>query len=88
VLRCHLALYVPDEHTMPCGVIVEDEVRWHAAGELIVFDDSKHHLAFNNHPTRDRYVLIFDVLRPPGLPVGTATGSTTDELEGFISYFK
>ena len=88
VLRCHLPLYVPDEAVKPCGLIVESEIRFHQRGKLLVFDDSKEHSAFNNHARQPRYVLIFDVVRPPGLPLGTATGSTTDELEAFISYFK
>jgi len=88
VLRIHLPLYVPDEETRCCGLMVDGEVQHHKTGQLIVFDDSKNHSAFNAHPTKWRYVLIFDVLRPEGLPRGTATGSTTDQLQAFMDYFK
>lgn len=88
VLRIHLPLYVPDEDERPCGLVVEEEVRYHRGGEFIVFDDSKSHSAFNNHATKSRFVLIFDVARPDGLPEGRATGATTTELHAFIDYFK
>jgi hypothetical protein len=88
VLRCHLALKVPAESDNTCGLVVDEAISYHKTGELIVFDDSKAHSAFNNHPTDWRYVLIFDVERPKGLPLGLATGSTTDELQSFIDYFK
>jgi hypothetical protein len=88
VLRCHLALHVPDEEMQPCGLIVDGEVRYHRAGEVIIFDDSKEHSAFNHHDSKWRYVLIFDLMRPPTLPPGTATGATTEELQSFIDYFK
>lgn len=88
VLRLHLPLYVPDEDARPCGLVVDEEVRYHKVGNLIVFDDSKAHMAFNNHATESRYVLIFDIARPEGLPKGTATGDATAELTGLIDYFK
>ena len=59
-----------------------------AQGQLIVFDDSKKHFAFNNHPTHGRVVLIFDIERPEALPKGLATGATTKELIAFMDYFK
>jgi aspartyl/asparaginyl beta-hydroxylase (cupin superfamily) len=88
VLRVHLPLFVPDEDARPCGVVVGDEIQYHKKGQFIVFDDSKLHWAFNNHPTETRYVLIFDLARPPGLPRGQASGATTSELESLIDYFK
>lgn len=54
----------------------------------MVFDDSKPHRAFNLSDEESRTVLIVDLLRPEGLPLGTATGSHTDELDQFVSYFK
>jgi hypothetical protein len=68
--------------------VVDDEIRYHAEGEILVFDDSKRHSAFNHSPAESRSVLIFDIVRPPGLPLGQAEGSTTQELQGFIDYFK
>ena len=89
VLRVHLALDIPGEdgdHT--CGLWVRGEKRYHRNGELIVFDDSKLHKAFNNHPTQRRSVLIFDLARPEGLPRGTARKGHTDQLDGFIAHFR
>lgn len=67
--------------------MVGAQVRRHAEGEIIVFDDSKLHKAFN-HATRDRLVLIVDILRPPGVPLGTAEGAHTPELDAFIDAFR
>jgi aspartyl/asparaginyl beta-hydroxylase (cupin superfamily) len=69
-------------------MVVEDEIRHHATGEILVFDDSKTHSAFNNHASATRVILIVDIARPAGLPLGTATGDTTAELQSFIEYFK
>ena len=56
---CHLPLVVPDH----CGFRVGAETREWQVGELIVFDDSVEHEAWNNSD-HDRLVLIFDVWRP------------------------
>lgn len=63
------------------------QVRCHAEGEIIVFDDSKLHKAFNESTT-ERLVLIVDILRPPGIPLGTAEGGHTPELDAFIDAFR
>jgi hypothetical protein len=56
---CHLPLVVPDH----CRFRVGDTTReWHV-GELMVFDDSVEHEAWNDSG-EDRLVLIFDVWRP------------------------
>ena len=101
VLRLHLGLRIPhtktrkggadgevasDDHT--CGLWVRGEKRYHRAGEIICFDDSKLHKAFNNHPTENRSVLIFDIVRPSHLPSGSAQKGHTDALDGFIAYFR
>jgi hypothetical protein len=89
VLRCHLSLDIPGEkgdHT--CGLWVRGEKRYHANGEIICFDDSKLHKAFNNHKTERRSVLIFDLYRPDHLPRGTARKGHTDQLDDFINYFR
>lgn len=87
VLRVHLAVDVPDDHLNVSGLIVEDEIRFHREGEIIVFDDSLVHSAFNQHQTTPRTVLIFDLVRPPSAHPGTATGGTTPELEQFITEY-
>lgn len=86
VLRCHLPLVVPGHEQ--CGMNVKGTIRYHRVGEFIIFDDSKMHRAFNNHPTDTRAILIFDILRPDTLPPGEAEGTTTDALEDFKAYFK
>jgi hypothetical protein len=45
VLRCHLALVVPDSQR--CGLWVDGVQQLHETGKIIVFDDSKIHKAFN-----------------------------------------
>ena len=59
----------------------------HVEGEIMVFDDSKLHKAFNGC-TEERLVLIVDLLRPPGVPLGTADGEHTPELDAFIEAFR
>ena len=101
VLRIHIPLIVPgntstandntsqnaDNYNMGlCGVWVDGCVDTHEEGRIIVFDDSKVHRAFN-YSNGERVVLIIDLARPQGLPIGTATGGHSDELDDFISGF-
>jgi aspartyl/asparaginyl beta-hydroxylase (cupin superfamily) len=58
-LICHLPLVVPPG----CGFRVASEVREWREGELLVFDDSVEHEAWNGG-TSDRIILIFDIWRP------------------------
>ena len=55
-----------------------------AKGQFLCFDDSKTHRAFN-YSQQERIVLILDLARPEHLPLGTATGGHTDELDQFIA---
>lgn len=84
VLRIHIPLIVPPGEY--CGTWVEGEVQTHKEGEIIVFDDSKVHRAFN-HSNKERLVLIIDLERPKELPEGTAVGGHTEELDAFINRF-
>jgi ornithine lipid ester-linked acyl 2-hydroxylase len=86
VLRAHLCLDIPSDGN--CGLIVDGEVEYHQQGQIIVFDDSKPHRAFNFSKTAERVVLIVDLVRPPSLPMGTAVGLHTMELDGFIDAFR
>jgi aspartyl/asparaginyl beta-hydroxylase (cupin superfamily) len=58
-LICHLPLIVPPR----CGFRVGGETRQWREGELLVFDDTVEHEAWNDS-TEDRIILIFDVWRP------------------------
>jgi aspartyl/asparaginyl beta-hydroxylase (cupin superfamily) len=58
-LTCHLPLIVPPG----CGFRVGNEVREWREGEMLIFDDSIEHEAWNEG-TDDRVVLIFDIERP------------------------
>ena len=58
-LICHLPLIVPSG----CGFRVGGETRQWSEGELLVFDDTVEHEAWNDSRS-DRIILIFDVWRP------------------------
>ena len=70
-----------------CGMWVNGEVQYHYPGNIIVFDDSKRHKAFN-YSTKERVVLIIDLLRPMSVAHGTAKGGHTPELNVIIDHFK
>ena len=86
VLRCHVSLHIPREEGS-CGLVVDGEIAYHAQGEILVFDDSKSHKAFNNSQ-EDRVVLIVDIVRPAHVPLGQAVGGHTEQLDAFISRFR
>jgi hypothetical protein len=85
VLRLHLALEVPEGNA--CGLWVRGEKQFHKEGEVLCFDDSKLHKAFNLSD-KQRTVLIFDIVRPDSLPLGTAKKGHTDQLDDFIAWFQ
>ena len=58
-LICHLPLIVPPG----CGFRVGGETREWKEGQLLVFDDTVEHEAWNDG-TSDRIILIFDIWRP------------------------
>jgi aspartyl/asparaginyl beta-hydroxylase (cupin superfamily) len=62
-LICHLPLIVPKG----CGFRVGGEVREWREGELLIFDDTVEHEAWNSGDS-DRIILIFDVWRPEVTP--------------------
>ncbi|MEL6149702.1 MAG: aspartyl/asparaginyl beta-hydroxylase domain-containing protein [Chloroflexota bacterium] len=60
-LRCQLPLVcAPDS----CRLRVHDDTIILKEGEMILFDDSFEHEAWNDHETKSRLVLIFDVWHP------------------------
>jgi aspartate beta-hydroxylase len=58
-LICHLPLIVPGD----CALRVGNETRAPREGELVVFDDSIEHEAWNNS-NELRVILLFDIWRP------------------------
>lgn len=58
-LTCHLPLIIPDGCGLRCG----NETRHWKSGEMLIFNDSIDHEAWNNS-SQDRYVIIFFVWRP------------------------
>jgi len=58
-LICHLPLVIPDN----CAIRVGNDTRRWKLGELIVFDDTVEHEAWNRSD-QTRIVLIFDVWNP------------------------
>lgn len=61
VLRCHLPLVVPEGELCKIRVGTSEHV-W-KEGELVIFDDSFEHEAWNNSE-EDRVVLMFDIPNP------------------------
>ncbi len=61
VLRCHLPLIVPNEDL--CAIRVGTETRHWREGELMIFDDSFDHEAWNKSNEK-RIVLMFDIPNP------------------------
>lgn len=68
VLRCHLGLIVPDD----CAIRVGDETRSWREGEVMIFDDTTEHEAWNRSSSI-RVVLLLDFLRIPEDPVAHQT---------------
>jgi beta-hydroxylase len=62
VLRCHLPLIVP-QNAQSCALRVGDEIRHWKEGELMIFDDSFVHEAWNRSEEK-RVVLMFDIPNP------------------------
>ena len=69
VLRCHLALKVP-QNKEQCGIKVNNEIRHWEAGKTLIFDDSYLHEAWNQ-TDEVRVVLFLDIVRPMRFPAST-----------------
>lgn len=61
VLRCHLPLIVPEGEK--CAIRVGEETHFWKEGELVIFDDSFEHEAWNKSDEK-RVVLMFDIPNP------------------------
>lgn len=66
VLRCHLALKVPQAQEQ-CAIRVDHELRHWTEGKTLVFDDSYPHEAWNK-TDEVRVVLFLDIMRPMMFP--------------------
>lgn len=67
VLRCHLALKVPEPKEQ-CRIRVHNQIRHWEEGECLVFDDTYQHEVWNDTDGQ-RVVLFMDVVRPFAQPV-------------------
>ena len=67
VLRCHLALKVPQAKDQ-CAIRVEEELYHWSEGKAVIFDDSYPHEAWNR-TDEVRVVLFLDIVRPVRFPV-------------------
>lgn len=65
VIRLHLGLIAPEPDSALCGIQVGDETRGWGEGEILLFDDTQTHSAWNRSD-RARIVLLLDLLRPSG----------------------
>lgn len=61
VLRCHLPLIIPNQEL--CAIRVGNETKNWKEKELLIFDDSFEHEAWNNSDEQ-RVVLMFDIPNP------------------------
>jgi ornithine lipid ester-linked acyl 2-hydroxylase len=66
VLRVHLALLVPEPRTA-CGLRVGSELKHWEEGEVLMFDDTFPHEAWND-TDKYRAVLLMDIARPSRFP--------------------
>jgi hypothetical protein len=88
VIRCHFGFDVPYGCCMSVrdNLYDDEEIRLHHNHRWLLFDDSRHHYAYN--PTkRSRVILIVDVDRPSNIKTGTSKIGDTKELLQIIEYF-
>lgn len=62
IVRCHLGLVIPTGLPDVGFKVCEEERGW-TEGELLLFCDAHLHTAWN-HSKEERYILLFDVIRP------------------------
>ena len=79
-LTVHLPLIIPPD----CALQVGDEVRTWKQGELLIFDDTIRHSAWNRSDQR-RVVLIFDIWNPLLSDLEQQLVART--IEGMIDYY-
>ncbi len=62
IIRCHLGLVIPGELPEVGFQVNDKSVSWEE-GKLLIFCDAHKHKAWNNAHD-ERYILLFDVIRP------------------------
>jgi ornithine lipid ester-linked acyl 2-hydroxylase len=62
IQRCHLGITIP-AGAPDCMFVVEEEEREWTEGKILAFCDARMHYA-KNVSAKDRYVILFDVIRP------------------------
>lgn len=67
VYRYHLGIKIPDN----CGMIVSNKETTWKPGQLLLFDDTQKHSAYNRS-TEERVVLLFDVERSQAIRFGSS----------------
>jgi beta-hydroxylase len=68
VYRYHLGIKIPDD----CGMIVNKKLISWEPGQLLLFDDTQEHSAYNRSD-EERVVLLFDVERGKEMHLGTCS---------------
>lgn len=79
-LTVHLPLVIPPD----CGIRVGNHVRTWTPGELLLFDDTVEHAAWNDSDHL-RVVLIFDVWHP--MLTATERQLVKESLEGIMAFY-
>ena len=79
-LTVHLPLVIPPD----CALQVGNHVRPWTPGELLIFDDTIEHAAWNDSDQL-RVVLIFDIWHP--MLSATERGLVKETLEGIMAYY-
>lgn len=79
IIRCHLALKVPEPREQ-CRIAINDQVVYWEEGKTLFFDDTYPHEVWND--TDDyRVVLFLDIVRPMRFPLSTINW-TVNKLVG------
>jgi beta-hydroxylase len=92
IIRMHLGVVVPGVNK--CALIVDDVVYHWKEGEVVLFDDTYEHMAFNT-TDKPRAILFLDILRPLPQPwkffswLGTmCSWFTPYAIKGYIEHNK
>ena len=85
LLRCHLALIVPQKKEL-CRIRVDNQIRHWEEGKCMVFDDTFDHEVWNETDQR-RVVLFLDIERPLSL-LGRVVNKTILHLVQMTAYVK